>query len=313
MAGGGRGRGRGQPIASTQAQRITRGNRISSGASGASGTTGTSGTTNPDCNCSFCSSVVGNNAIGCDQCNAWFHPKTQCTGLSVRAIECIQAEGGAGIRFICSACRCISANATQSGSLPDQETISQLHLIVKSLAESVAKLTTKVNMIINNENSSSRNQQNQNFSRESLYTEMREFDEKKKRRESLIIRGLRGASDEEFSQTFISLSQTLINFDVTPDKIYCINRESGMFRVSISDSNVRRDILSNSKRLKDTSEFSQIYIARDLTYVQRQEMRARRLERLQGEGSDPVGNSTSHYPRTVVTGANVAPVASSNL
>ena len=171
--------------------------------------------------------------------------------MSVRAIECIQAEGGAGIRFICSACRCSSSNATESGSSPDQESISQLHLIVKSLAESVAKLTTKVNMIINNENSFSRNQQNQNFSRESLYTEMREFEERKKRRESLIIRGVRGASDEEFSQTLITLSQTLINSNVTPDKIYCINRESGMFRVSIRDSDVRRDILFNSRLLKD--------------------------------------------------------------
>ena len=43
--------------------------------------------------------AVGNDAIGCDECGAWFHPKTQCIGLR-RAIECILAEGGAGIRFI---------------------------------------------------------------------------------------------------------------------------------------------------------------------------------------------------------------------
>ena len=73
---------------------------------------------------------------------------------------------------------------------------------------------------------------------------MREFEDRKKRRESLIIRDVKGASDKELSQTFISLSQNhnLINSNVTPDSIYCINRESGMFRVSISDSHVRRDI-----------------------------------------------------------------------
>ena len=237
--------------------------------------------------------------------------KTQCTGLSIRAIECIQAEGGAGVRFICSACRCNSSNGTQSGSLSDKESISQLHQIVKSLAESVAQLTAKVNMVINSETSSSRNQQN--FNRESLYTEMREFEERKKRRESLIVRGVRGASDEAFLQTFANLSQSLINSNITPDNIYCINRESGMFRVSIKDINIRRDILINSKRLKDITEYRQIYIARDLTYVQRQEMRARRLERLQGEDGDLGGNYTPQNPRTVVTGANVAPVASSNL
>ena len=64
--------------------------------------------------------------------------------------------------------------------------------------------------------------QNQNFSRESLYTEMKGFEERKKRRNSLTIRGVRGASDEEFSHICINLSQTLINSNVTPDNIHCI-------------------------------------------------------------------------------------------
>ena len=272
MAGGGggiRGKGRGQSVASTQGQRNTRSTRNSG--------------INSECICNFCSSVVGNDAIGCDQCSAWFHPKTECTGLSKRAIECIQAEGGAGIRFICSACRCITSSASQSASLPDHESLSQLHLIVKSLAESVAQLTAKVNVII--DSNSNRNQQNNNFNRESLYTEMREFEERKKRREALIVRGVRGNSDIEFTQMFTNLCQTLVNANVTPDSIYCVNRESGMFRVAIRDNNLRKDILLNSKRLKDIPEFRQIYISRDLTYVQRQEMRARRLDRLQGEGN----------------------------
>ena len=300
MASGGRGirgKGRGQSGTSTQGQRNTRSTRNSG--------------INSECTCFFCSSVVGNDAIGCDQCSAWFHPKTECTGLSKRAIDCIQAEGGAGIRFICSACRCITPSTSQSVSLPDHESLSQLHLIVKSLAESVAQLTTKVNMIINSNTNT--NQQNSNFSRESLYTEMREFEERKKRRESLIIRGVRGNSDIEFSQVFTNICQSLVNSNVTPDSIYCVNRESGMFRVAIRDNNLRKDILSNSKRLKDIPEFRQIYISRDFTYVQRQEMRARRLERLQGEGNDHNGNSDSQPPLSVASGANIAPIASTNL
>ena len=69
----------------------------------------------------------------------------------LRAIECIQTEVGAGIRFICRYCRCNFSNDTQSGSLSDQDSISQLYFIVKSLAESVAKLTAKVNMVINSD------------------------------------------------------------------------------------------------------------------------------------------------------------------
>ena len=78
-----------------------------------------------------------------------------------------------------------------------------MYIIVKSVAASVAKWTTKVNMVINSDTSINRKQQNQNLSRESLYTEMTDFQEIKNRREFLMVRGV---SDEEFSQTFINLS-----------------------------------------------------------------------------------------------------------
>ena len=81
--------------------------------------------------------------------------------------------------------------------MPHHESLSQSHLIVKYLAESVAELTTKVNIVI--DSNSNRNQQNNNFNRGSLYTEIRGFEGRKKRRESLIVRGVRGNSDTEFS------------------------------------------------------------------------------------------------------------------
>ena len=56
--------------------------------------------------CGLCNQPTGEDAIGCDQCSNWFHPKTSCTGLSTNAILIIQTEGGEHINYVCSACRC---------------------------------------------------------------------------------------------------------------------------------------------------------------------------------------------------------------
>ena len=249
--------------------------------------------------CSLCSTAVGNDAVGCDKCSAWFHPKTQCTGLSSRAIECILSEGGDGVRFVCSACRCASSTtaAGSSSSAPDSEALSQLHQIVKSLAESIALLTTKVNTLCNSVSGTTSHERQGIFNRESLFTEMREFDERRKRRESIIVKGVRTTTDPLFVNAFTDISRALINRTVTPENVYCINRDTGMYRVTVSDNEVRRNILSESKRLKDISEYRQVYISRDLTYMQRQEERTRRAERVSRLYNEQVGNSGSSPSR----------------
>ena len=264
--------------------------------------------------CSFCSTVVGNDAVGCDQCSAWFHPKTQCTGLSSRAIECIQSEGGDGIRFVCSACRCAASNTaagSSSSSPPSNEDLSQLFQIVKSLAESIAQLTTKVNTLCNSNSGTAGNDRQGIYDRESLFTEMREFDERKKRRDSIIVKGVKTATDSLFVDAFSNISRTLIGRDVTASNVYCINRDTGMYRVTILDSDARRNILSDSKNLKDISEYRQVYISRDLTYMQRQEERSRRAERLNRLNGEHAGNLGSNASQ--VDNSTSRALSSSNL
>ena len=58
--------------------------------------------------CGVCNVSVGLDGIGCDECIKWFHPTSQCTGLKTNTIKCIQDEGGEGIKYICSSCRCVT-------------------------------------------------------------------------------------------------------------------------------------------------------------------------------------------------------------
>ena len=65
-----------------------------------------------------------------------------------------------------------------------------------------------------------------------------------------------------------------------------INTSAKLFRCKIFDQPIRRALLENSKKLKDT-EFGRVYINKDLTYNQRQELYRRRQQRRSDSGSVP--------------------------
>ena len=167
----------------------------------------------------------------------------------------------------------------------------QLFNIVKSVAESVAQMTQQVNHLVNisqnvspsTSNSPTAVTQNSSpnmLTRENLYVEMREFEERQKRRDSVVVRGVRSGSDQEFTQTFGNVVSTILDRRTTidPSNVYCINREHCIYRVKISNRDTRSDILTNARSLANNPNYVSVYISRDLTYMQRQELRLRRVK-----------------------------------
>ena len=65
---------------------------------------------------------------------------------------------------------------------------------------------------------------------------------------------------------------------VIPTNVNCINSERSIYRATISSRDIRINILTNAKTLRDHNEFKDIYINKDLTYQQRQEARRRRMD-----------------------------------
>ena len=229
-------------------------------------------------NCGLCSAVVGNDCVGCDQCPSWFHPTTQCTGLNKAELNCVKSGGGRGIRFVCSNCRCqTSQNSSAEPTVSAiSASMSQLHEIVKGLAETVANLTQQVTLLISNP--PQQQQSSGTFTRESLYVEMREFEERKKRSDSLIIRGIQTEDVSEFSNSFGDICRTLINSSPIINDVFCIDSGRGIFRLKVLNREDRIAILSNAKNLKNIEQFKNVYISRDLTYSQRQELFEKRSE-----------------------------------
>ena len=117
------------------------------------------------------------------------------------------------------------------------------------------------------------------------------------------MRGIVASNDDEFRAIFGRVSNIMVDTVLQPDNVYRIPSQSNMFRIKITDTETRRKILLNAKKLKDHDNFRNVYISRDLTFVQRQEFRARRAQSYQnphlisGEplaDSNVVGNSISN-------------------
>ena len=244
----------------------------------------------PNYMCGMCNSSTADDAIGCDLCPRWFCPTTMCTGLKLETINLIASDADNGIFYKCSICRCSnpprsdnnvdSRGAAVSNSPCESGTVGQLFEMIRSLTILVTNLANQMSTVTSNSNANQFSSGNTSpVVNENLYAELWEFEERKKRRESLIIRGSGAQSNAQLSGIFEDISSELVGTRVTPDEIHCINSENSLYRVKLVNSRVRMNILENSRNLRGSMRFGQVYINRDLTYKQRQELRNRRLAR----------------------------------
>ena len=103
----------------------------------------------------------------------------------------------------------------------------------------------------------------------------------------------------------------LLNAEPSIESVYCINQQNKIYRVKFTDKSQRVDIMQKARDLKD-SEYSNVYIARDLTLTQRKEIAARRAA-VRGQREDRrTTNSRQRQPGDPpLNGANAEPVAAS--
>ena len=106
--------------------------------------------------------------------------------------------------------------------------------------------------------------------------ELRELEEQRKRRTSLVIRGLGAPSAKDAVTRFETLSLDLIEQKVTLTDVVKIPSETDLYRGKVADDDVRKCLLDKAKNLKHSAQYSSVYIRRDLTYKQRQALKARR-------------------------------------
>ena len=237
---------------------------------------------------------------------------------------------GDAISFSCSQCRCTSSTAS---SVPQDigeigAGMSQLFRTVQCLAGAVANLSRQVSALIQNPlptppprlNEPTANSQtytgnsgelpyrsrtgSEYLRRTDLYGEMKEVEERRKRINSVIVRGIDGPSEAEFLEKFHEVTNHLINETPAATNVFCVNREKKIFRLDIANRETKVALLDSAKDLKGT-RFDSVYISKDLTYAQRKDnSRRRALMRSRRDASRQEGGVNEPPP---VSGANATP------
>ena len=284
--------------------------------------------------CGMCNLAVNDDAIKCSSCNLAYHPSSQCTGLKPLSIQCLQEEENSAITYRCTSCRCqpvARGSADPGGDGEWRAAVGQVLEIVKSLATNMSQLSLNLNAVMQQQNRSSQNLDQPSESaqvpqggeqtpltRKDLYTEMFEFEERKKRVSSIIVRGIEADTVDEFSRKFTPVYQHLTNAVPQIASTHCISAENNMFRVTFKEKAARVEIMSLAKNLASSSDFRSVYISRDLTLAQRNEIKARRSQRPRPRGThrgdspgDPPGEQgTLRSPRSPASGSNAVPIQS---
>lgn len=276
------------------------------------------GSTSSSSTCDNCELPVGRDSIGCDKCDKWYHPSPLCMGLSELVIEAIREAGGIGIEFICTHCR---ISPSPGSNMQGNPALSQLAVMVKSLCVAVAKLTDRVDHLSSQSQSVSPPQPSstdeiRNLVREEMRSqsqsapplqpssaedirnlirdEISEMEERKKRRDSIVFRGIRADTDGDALVKIKEVVYRLLNFHPPLTNLHCINKEKGLYRVKVSDDDQRTQLLGVAKELRNVPEYRGVFVNKDLTYKQRQVLYERRQrQRLTVE---PRTTHHTHHP-----------------
>ena len=105
--------------------------------------------------------------------------------------------------------------------------------------------------------------------------EVREIQEREKRRHSIVIRGLSSSTSAGIVSEFSDMTTTMMGSQITLTEVVKIPNNPGLWRAKILNPENRKLVLDRAKHLKG-SQFDHVFVRRDLTYAQRMELRLRR-------------------------------------
>ena len=134
------------------------------------------------------------------------------------------------------------------------------------------------------------------ISRNAIFTEVRELNERGKRKCSIIFRGFDRESVNDDCENFKNICQVLNVGIIELDDIVQIG-DRRLFLAKILNDEKRKELLLVAKKLKGLQEYEKVYIQKKLTFRQRHELYERRYGRgvLQsGSRSEIAKDGNSH-------------------
>ena len=236
--------------------------------------------------CAFCGCRLTEVSIDCRDCGGSFHPVSECVGLKKGVIDGLLEDGGCAITYHCIQCRCNQHDRNMSltgvDSLVGKSAFSQLVVAVGALCAQVRMQMSHKQAAKSKDHIPHAHQQAspEHFARSAQFNEVvreevREVQEQTKRRQNVILRGL-GENVADVKTNFQGVVRRLIGSECDLHEVNRVVGQTGMFRAKIYDDTVRSDILMNARKLKGMDGCKSVFIQRDLTFKQRQELFRRR-------------------------------------
>ena len=111
--------------------------------------------------------------------------------------------------------------------------------------------------------------------RKVIREEVLEVREREKRRFSVVVKGLSAKTPDTIATEFAEITSVMMGCRVSLTDIVKIKDHPELCRGKIMDNEQRALVLDKAKTLKG-SQYDHVYIRRDLTFNQRQELKARR-------------------------------------
>ena len=265
--------------------------------------------------CGTCAKTLDDDPIGCDKCETWVHGSEMCSGLPKDVIDVILGYSGEGINYVCMNCRVLRASgATGSPSVKADnfmaETLAQLFQQMRGMCAVLTDLAAQVHTMSSQPPTSpppppgrthadptaqglhrSSDTHRQHLAQSDnppstgsggyrlvVRQELKELQEREKRKDSIIVRGVEAASPDDFVAKFSELTQHSMGMRVELTDVRAIPSHPDLYRAKILNINDRKLLLDRAKNLRGT-RYDKVFIRRDLTYAQRAELRERRLNR----------------------------------
>ena len=284
--------------------------------------------------CSTCHSEVSPPSLSCGRCGHRIHSKQTCSGLTSRfASQLINYSGDSiQFKFICNSCKAAPLDGDDTDLNTTirnlSKTVQDLSVLVSGLmdwkasldadlCESVRKLSSSVSGLLEWRDSLAGDRSTVagpsassappppalDDSRAIIREELVELREREKRRDSIVVRGLDYVSEVDFRDRFEQLSTFLINKSVHLSEITQLNPR--FVRARITNKEDRSLLLSSTSRLRNNRFFSSVFVSRDLTFRQREEIKRRRgIQRLRQADTLATGANTISLPSSSFTVPN---------
>ena len=238
------------------------------------------------------------NAVVCGFCEFWYH--TGCIeGMSPEFVKCCDAINKfyGGSSFLCAVCRKITGML--NNSMKDMEAKmskmeAQLQTAVlerKILAEKIENMENKNRQVKENVmNLEGEVTSGMEKAKEEVKVELRgEMREREEKRNNIVIYGLKestetdGKKRKEEDEEKVKKMATEIDIEFKGEirSIYRARPAAGKpaddrpcpLVVTIEDDETREGILANARRMAGKDEWKRVFVAHDLTWRQREEMR----------------------------------------